>query len=208
MRGLASTRGFPNCAVSLSVIDQFASAINTGHQALATPLSPPLLYGPPTYTSNNLSPSIPLAAEPPSTPFVVVLCLSPSMHVHTSAQTHTRNSQHTHTHTHISLSFSAIPFYHLNLFALPLEHRGVENLDLQKSVRGRTWRSFHPLSALSSLFTPAPSLPLLPSSRCPPSHRLFYCRFQTTTVVDSALCFAFYSERNYIAVSSPLPSRE
>lgn len=37
MRGLASTRGFPNCAMSLSVIDRFASAINTGHQALATP---------------------------------------------------------------------------------------------------------------------------------------------------------------------------
>lgn len=36
MRGQASTRGFPNCAVSLSVIDRFASAINTGHQALAT----------------------------------------------------------------------------------------------------------------------------------------------------------------------------
>lgn len=42
MRGLASTRGFPNCAVSLSVIDRFASTINTGHQALTTLYSPPL----------------------------------------------------------------------------------------------------------------------------------------------------------------------
>lgn len=81
MRGLASTRGFPNCAVSLSVIDRFASAINTGHQALATPYRHPLPIvhpRPPTYTPYNLFPSIPLTAEPTSIPFVVVLSVSGS----------------------------------------------------------------------------------------------------------------------------------
>lgn len=53
MRGLASTRGFPNCAMSLSVIDRFASAINTGHQALATP-----------YTSLSLAYSLPSTDHP------------------------------------------------------------------------------------------------------------------------------------------------
>lgn len=68
MRGQASTRGFPNCAMSLSVIDRFASAINTGHQALATLYSSPSLsYSLPSTTHvhipYNISLFIPLTTE-------------------------------------------------------------------------------------------------------------------------------------------------
>lgn len=84
MRGQASTRGFPNCAMSLSVIDRFASAINTGHQALATLYSSPSLsYSlpstdhPRTFSLRCLSLSlfIPLTTEPSSTAFIVVICV-------------------------------------------------------------------------------------------------------------------------------------
>lgn len=74
-------------------------------------------------------------AEPTTTPFVVVLSgflrLSRSFSL---------------------FLFATLPLVSLSLFlSFSLDHRGTENLDLQKSVRGRTWRSFHPLSALSSL---------------------------------------------------------
>lgn len=83
MRGLASTRGFPNCAMSLSVIDRFASAINTRHQALATPYSfPSLSYSLPSTDHPriySLSSSLLRLNHPPtSTAFIVVIpvCMS------------------------------------------------------------------------------------------------------------------------------------
>lgn len=92
MRGLASTRGFPNCAMSLSVIDRFASAINTGHQALATPYtSLSLAYSLPSTDhpriyplqrlSLSLHPSSSLTTQRSSTAFIVVIpvCLSLSL---------------------------------------------------------------------------------------------------------------------------------
>lgn len=176
MRGQASTRGFPNCAMSLSVIDRFASAINTGHQALATLYSSPSLsYSlpstdhPRTFSLRCLSLSlfIPLTTEPSSTAFIVVICVCFPLSFSLSPSPS-------------PLSLSLCPLF--SPFGLSLSQRGAENLDLQKSVRGRTWRSFHPLSILpfpSLVSLALPSSPLAARYRPP---RLFYRRFQTMTM--------------------------
>lgn len=77
----SSVRGLPNCAVSLSAIDRFASAINTGHRALATPGTHPR---PPTHTPiypspRPCSPTL-LRLQPPSNPLVIFL---PATHTRT-----------------------------------------------------------------------------------------------------------------------------
>lgn len=141
MRGLASTRGFPNCAMSLSVIDRFASAINTGHQALATP-----------YTSLSLAYSLPSTDHPRIYP-LQRLSLSLFIPLHPSRL----NDPPPHLsslspYVSLSLSFSLVISPLASLLPLSLSQRGTENLDLQKSVRGRTWRS----STLSRC-SPSPS---------------------------------------------------
>lgn len=169
MRGLASTRGFPNCAMSLSVIDRFASAINTGHQALATP-----------YTSLSLAYSLPSTDHPRIYPLQrLSLSLSSSLFIpHDSTILH--RIYRSYPRMSLSLSFSLVISPLASLLPLSLSQRGTENLDLQKSVRGRTWRS----STLSRC-SPSPSsfsrFPVF-SSCYPLPPRLFYRRFQTTTM--------------------------
>lgn len=83
-RGVSSSvRGLPNCAVSLSAIDRFASAINTGHRALATPGTHPR---PPTHTPIYPSPRpcSPTRLQPPLSPPRNPLAR------HTRARAHTR----------------------------------------------------------------------------------------------------------------------
>lgn len=169
MRGQASTRGFPNCAMSLSVIDRFASAINTGHQALTT------LY-------SSLSPTV----YPRPTTHVHILSLSLSYDIlHRVYRSYPRAYIYVCVCVCVSVSLSLSRYFPSSLFPPPLSLSRSQstrggNLDLQKSVRGRTWRSFHPLSIL-----PFPSgfsrLPVF-SSCCPLSPRLFYHRFQTMTM--------------------------
>lgn len=167
MRGQASTRGFPNCAMSLSVIDRFASAINTGHQALTTlysSLSPTVYPRPTTHVHIPYNPSLPLS-----------LSYDILHHVYRSYP-----RVYVYVCVYLCLFHSLVIFPLLSSLSFALSQRGVENLDLQKSVRGRTWRSFHPLSIL-----PFPSgfsrLPVF-SSCCPLSPHLFYRRFQTMTM--------------------------
>lgn len=169
MRGLASTRGFPNCAMSLSVIDRFASAINTGHQALATP-----------YTSLSLAYSLPSTDHPRIYLLQrLSLSLSSSLFIpHDSTILH--RIYRSYPRMSLSLSFALVISPLASLLPLSLSQRGTENLDLQKSVRGRTWRS----STLSRC-SPSPSsfsrFPVF-SSCYPLPPRLFYRRFQTTTM--------------------------
>lgn len=64
--GGLGVRGLPNCAVSLSAIDRLASAINTGHRALATPGTHP-------HPATHAPPSPPSVLHPPRPPTLVRL---------------------------------------------------------------------------------------------------------------------------------------
>lgn len=108
MRGLASTRGFPNCAVSLSVIDRFASAINTGHQALTTPYSP--------------SPLSPLRRPIESTLVRPPTYIFPTTFLPSSLSRSNHPPTVYHSPLRLSLSLSSFPSPSLpHPFALPLD---------------------------------------------------------------------------------------
>lgn len=124
MRGLASTRGFPNCAMSLSVIDRFASAINTGHQALATP-----------YTSLSLAYSLPSTDHPRIYP-LQRLSLSLSLFIpHDSTILH--RIYRSYPRMSLSLSLSLSLFLLLPPFSLFLSlNEGRKTLTFKRASEG------------------------------------------------------------------------
>lgn len=153
MRGQASTRGFPNCAMSLSVIDRFASAINTGHQALTT------LY-------SSLSPTV----YPRPTTHVHILSLSLSYNIlHRVYRSYPRAYVYMFVCmcvcVCVSVSLSLSRYFPSSLFlppplSLALSQRGVETLTFKRASEGEH-------GALSTLSRYSPShlvSPAFPSS--------------------------------------------
>lgn len=137
--GWLRRRGFPNCAVSLSVIDRFAGTINTRHQALATLpavfsllLSLPCIVHPRQTNHPRMYSS--LATSPLFIP--VVAAESPSSTVCRSS---------------LCLSHRYLPH---RSSSEPSE--GWKTLTFKRASEGEHGASFHPLTFSLSLFLGIP----------------------------------------------------